>query len=118
MPGARVECRPVSFLDVILRGVALSGQALALGGVAFVLVVLRRSRRDAIGPDEHPSTGGSRVRLQRLEIAGDQRTIDAYLGTSAHQPLDGVDVEWVISDDGTGVVGAEFATANGSVRID
>jgi copper resistance protein D len=31
----------VSFLDVILRGVALSGQALALGGVGFVLVALR-----------------------------------------------------------------------------
>lgn len=66
MPGARVECRPVSFLDVILRGVALSGQALALGGVAFVLVVLRRSRRDAIGPDEHPSTARRALRLTAL----------------------------------------------------
>ncbi len=31
----------MSFLDVIVRGVALSGQALALGGVSFVLVALR-----------------------------------------------------------------------------
>lgn len=71
-----------------------------------------------VAAEEHPSNGGSRVRLERLEIAGDERRIDDYLGTSASQPLDGVDVEWVISEDGTGVVGAVFETANGSVRID
>jgi putative copper resistance protein D len=31
----------VSFIDVPLRGAGLAGQALALGGVAFVLLVLR-----------------------------------------------------------------------------
>jgi putative copper resistance protein D len=31
----------VSFIDVLLRGAGLAGQALALGGVAFVLLVLR-----------------------------------------------------------------------------
>jgi hypothetical protein len=67
---------------------------------------------------EHPAAGGSRVRLARLEIAGDERRIDDYLGTSAHQPLDGVEVDWVRPTDGTGVVAAEFETANGSVRID
>ena len=36
----------MSVLDVILRGVALSAQALALGGVAFVLVVLRGAEAD------------------------------------------------------------------------
>jgi hypothetical protein len=67
---------------------------------------------------EHPSDGGSRVRLHRLEIAGDEHVVDEYLGTSAHQPLDGVELDWVTSDDGTGVMGAVFETANGSVRID
>ena len=30
-----------AFLDVILRGLALAGQAVAIGGVLFVLVVLQ-----------------------------------------------------------------------------
>jgi hypothetical protein len=68
---------------------------------------------------EHPSAGGSPVGLRRLEIAGDQQTIDDYLGTSARQPLDGIDVEWLDSaEGGTGVVAAVFDTASGPVRID
>jgi hypothetical protein len=69
--------------------------------------------------EHHPSGGGSGIRLTRLEIAGDEQTVEAYLGTSAHQPLDGVAVDWVgPSDDGTGVVAAVFETAAGEVRID
>ncbi len=37
------------FLDVVLRGLALWGQAVGVGGVVFVLLVLRPSRR---GPEE------------------------------------------------------------------
>lgn len=67
----------------------------------------------------HPSAGGSVVRLQSLEIAGDQQRVDDYLGTSALQPLDGVEVDWLDpADDGTGVFAAIFETANGLVRID
>jgi hypothetical protein len=69
--------------------------------------------------DHHPAAGGSTVRLVRLEIAGDEPTVDAYLGTSAHQPLDGVEVDWLGTvGDETGVVAAEFETASGLVRID
>jgi hypothetical protein len=68
---------------------------------------------------EHPSNGGSRVRLQRLEIAGDEKTVEEYLGSSAEKPLDGIDVDWVDqSDEGTGVVAAFFDTASGPIRID
>lgn len=68
---------------------------------------------------EHPSAGGSQVSLRQLEIAGDQQTIDDYAGTSARQPLDGIDVEWVESPEGeTGVVAAVFDTPAGPVRID
>jgi hypothetical protein len=67
---------------------------------------------------DHPSAGGSSVRLARLEIAGDRARVEDYLGTSADAPLEGVLVDWVDSDDGTGVVAAEFETANGSIRID
>jgi hypothetical protein len=69
-------------------------------------------------PADHPSAGGSRVRLTHLEIAGDEARIDDYLGTSNQQPFDGVEVAWLSSDEGTGVVAAVFDTANGSVRID
>jgi hypothetical protein len=67
----------------------------------------------------HPSRPGSRIALRRLEIAGDEETVDAYLGTSARQPLDGVEVEWLSSYDGdTGVVAATFETPRGEVRVD
>lgn len=70
----------------------------------------------------HPSAGGSSVSLRRLEIAGDEARVDAYLGTSARQPLDGVEVSWLSPADAdgesTGIVIAEFATATGSIPID
>jgi len=67
----------------------------------------------------HPSTPGSTIALKRLEIAGDEQTVDAYLGTSLRQPLDGIEVEWLDSaDDETGVVAAVFDTPNGEIRID
>jgi len=67
----------------------------------------------------HPSADGSRIALKRLEIAGDEETVDAYLGASSRQPLDSVEVEWLPTDDGdTGVVAAVFETPNGEVRID
>ncbi|HJQ42918.1 MAG TPA: VOC family protein [Jatrophihabitantaceae bacterium] len=71
---------------------------------------------------EHPSNGGGTVRLRRLEIAGELARIDNYLGTSALQPLDGIQVDWSApsEDDAgaTGVVGAVFDTPFGAVRID
>lgn len=67
----------------------------------------------------HPSAGGSPITLRRLEIAGDEPTVDAYLGTSARQPLDGVEVEWLsLFEEETGVVAAVFATPRGPVRVD
>jgi hypothetical protein len=67
----------------------------------------------------HPGAAGSAIMLRRLEIAGDEATVDAYLGTSARQPLDGVEVEWLSPFDGeTGVVAAVFDTPRGEVRVD
>ena len=69
--------------------------------------------------DEHPAAGGSGIELAELEIAGDEPTIDEYLGTSARQPLDGISVTWLEpGEDGTGVVAAVFNTAHGATRID
>jgi hypothetical protein len=69
--------------------------------------------------EHHPSVPGSSITLRRLEIAGDEPTVDGYLGTSARQPLDGVEVEWLSPFDGdTGVVAAVFDTSRGEVRVD
>ena len=67
----------------------------------------------------HPSAPGSPVTLRRLEIAGDEETVDAYLGTSARRALDGIEVEWLSPfDEETGVVAAVFETPRGPVRVD
>jgi hypothetical protein len=69
-------------------------------------------------PEDHPSAGGSRVRLQRLEIVGNQHRLEDYLGTSASALFNGVEVDWLPPGDDTGLVGVVFDTANGPVRID
>jgi hypothetical protein len=70
--------------------------------------------------EHHPATGGSSVTLERMEIAGDEATVDEYLGTSARQPLDGIAVDWLTPSEDTpaGLVAAVFATASGPVRVD
>lgn len=69
--------------------------------------------------EHHPSAPGSPVALRGLEIAGDEATVDRYLGTSARQPLDGIEVEWLSPSEGdTGVVAAVFDTPRGVVRVD
>jgi hypothetical protein len=69
--------------------------------------------------EHHPSAPGSTVALRALEIAGDESTVDAYLGTSARRPLDGIEVEWLsLFDEDTGVVAAVFDTPRGPVRVD
>lgn len=66
----------------------------------------------------HPSAPGSPIALRRLEIAGDEATVDAYLGTSVRQPLDGIEVHWTTAADESGVLAAVFATPSGDVSID
>lgn len=67
----------------------------------------------------HPSSGGSTITLQKLEIVGDAWTVEEYLGLSPQDLLDGVALEWSDSlEDGTGLLAAEFVTGAGAVRID
>jgi hypothetical protein len=67
---------------------------------------------------EHPSAGRSTISLREIEFAGDEATVDSYLGVSTTQPLDGIAVDWREPDDETGLIAAVFETAHGSVRID
>jgi hypothetical protein len=67
----------------------------------------------------HPSSGGGAITLEALEIAGDEKVVEQYLGTSTDQPLDGIKVSWLEPEDGeTGVVAATFRTPHGLVRLD
>ena len=69
--------------------------------------------------EHHPSRRAAPSRLSAIEIAGDEKVVDDYLGTSARQPLEGIVVSWRDDDDvGAGLVAAMFDTAHGSVRID
>jgi hypothetical protein len=69
--------------------------------------------------EHHPSGGDSHVTLTTLEFAGDEFTVDEYLGVSSTQPLDGIEVIWESpSEDETGVVAAVFETPSGTVRLD
>jgi hypothetical protein len=68
---------------------------------------------------EHPSRDAEPISLRRLTIAGDESTVDDYLGVATRQPLDGVEVEWSEADeDETGVLVAGFDTPHGPVSID
>jgi hypothetical protein len=73
-----------------------------------------------VAPEDHPSTGGSRVRLAELAIAGDQATVESYLGRPTAGLFGDVSVTWSpISADGPGLAAAVFETVPfGAVRID
>jgi len=66
---------------------------------------------------EHPSAGGSAVSIARIEMCGDATVIGNWLGTGMENPLDGIAVDWVESED-PGLVAVWFDTPHGSVRID
>jgi hypothetical protein len=69
-------------------------------------------------PEQHPSDGATgQVRLDTIEIAGDPNRVSDWLGNSVEGPLDDVEVEWVAPHGTPGVVAAQFATSNGTVRI-
>ncbi len=67
---------------------------------------------------EHPSRGCQDVRISKIEIAGDVDRLAEWLGEPRSHPLDNIDVVWVDSEDGNGVIAVTFQTAHGAVRID
>lgn len=67
--------------------------------------------------DDHPSSGGGAVGIDRIELSGDPETISAWLETEPEVPLDGITVDWV-EDEEPGLVAIWFSTLHGAVRID
>jgi hypothetical protein len=58
------------------------------------------------------------VQLIRLEIAGDRRRLEDWLGCAAER-LDDLDfeIEWIAPNGQPGIVAAHFRTAGGKVRV-
>lgn len=67
---------------------------------------------------EHPSHGNSAVRISNIEIAGDAAVVAEWLGEPSNHPLDDIDVKWLDSSDGAGIVAITFETPSGSLRLD
>jgi hypothetical protein len=66
---------------------------------------------------DHPSTGGSAVGIDRIEVCGDSAAIATWLGNGHDVALDEVDVEWVDADEPR-LVAVWFDTPHGPVRVD
>jgi len=67
--------------------------------------------------EQHPSSGGSAVALDTIEIAGDPSRVGDWLGNTVETPLEDVSVKWVAPHGTPGVVAVSFSTSNGLVRI-
>ena len=71
---------------------------------------------------DHPSTDGKAVaEIVKIEISGDEKTIEEWLGSDLSKAFDGVEIQWVdpaVNDGETGLVAVHLATPNGVVRLD
>jgi len=71
---------------------------------------------------DHPSTDGKAVaEIIKIEIAGDEKTIEEWLGSDLSRAFDGVEIQWVdpsTNDGQTGLVAVHLSTPNGVVRLD
>ena len=65
----------------------------------------------------HPAAGGGNIELVSLEIAGDSRRLDDWLGGQTKQILADVEIEWTAPNGQPGLEAAVFATPNGKIRI-
>jgi hypothetical protein len=71
---------------------------------------------------DHPSNDGKAVaEIVKIEISGDEKTIEEWLGSDLSKAFDGIEILWVLPEDNdgqTGLVAVHLATPNGVVRLD
>jgi len=71
---------------------------------------------------DHPSTDGKAVaEIVKIEISGDEKTIEEWIGSDLSQAFDSVEIQWVdpvVNNGETGLVAVHLATPNGVVRLD
>jgi hypothetical protein len=72
--------------------------------------------------NDHPSADGKPVAaIAKIEIAGDESTVEDWLGVDIAAALEGIEVQWidVADNDGeTGVVAIHLTTPQGTIRLD
>lgn len=71
---------------------------------------------------DHPSTDGKPVaELKKIEIAGDEKTIQSWLGSEPQRAFQDVEVVWrdpADFDGETGIVSVTVSTPNGDIVLD
>ncbi len=71
-----------------------------------------------IEDSEHPSqVGPAEIELTALDIAGSPQRLADWLGETAVDTLEQIDVNWIAPNALPGILSATFSTANGDVRI-
>jgi hypothetical protein len=71
-----------------------------------------------VAPELHPAfNAASDLRIERLEISGDEERVTEYLGAPRDHPLEGVEVDWVDSEE-RGLIAVHISTPRGVVRLD
>ena len=70
----------------------------------------------------HPSTDGkSSVEITKLELCGNEKIVENWLGADLTKTFDGIEIEWKNPkehEDTSGILAVHFNTQNGLVRID
>jgi hypothetical protein len=71
---------------------------------------------------EHPSNYDNSVaEIVKIEIAGDKRTIEAWIGLDPKIALKGIEITWLNAKEcegQTGIVAVHVSTPNGVIRLD
>ena len=71
---------------------------------------------------DHPSTEGNAVtRISKLEIAGDPKRINEWIGEDFNSALEGIDIVWVdpsVNNDETGLLAVHFSTPSGNFKLE
>jgi hypothetical protein len=74
-----------------------------------------------ISSNRPSNEGKATAEIMKIEISGDEKTIEEWLDSDLSKTFDGVEIQWVTpeSNDGqTGLVAVHLSTSNGLVRLD
>jgi hypothetical protein len=66
---------------------------------------------------ERPSAGASSISLEALEISGDAKRVEEWLGGAVADVVDGVEIRWVDAEE-PGLIAVHVRTPEGSIRLD
>ena len=71
---------------------------------------------------DHPSSDGRVVaQIVKLEVVGDKKKIENWIGEDLSKTLSDVEIEWINpkeNDDETGIFAVHLSTSSGVIRID